>query len=163
MHREIVNVKKADKQRHSSRSGKVTRYEYVDEVTSDQMFRAYGESLTEVLVNAAMATFGVMYDLAKVEVERHVKVEATGTTEEQLLYSWLSNLLAEFDVRGVFFSDFSIRHIQRDRQGNLHALGEARGSRKQPQLRTLVKGIALHRFALERNDGKYKASVVVDV
>jgi SHS2 domain-containing protein len=163
MRREIVNVKKPDKQRHSSRSAKVTRFEYVDEVTSDQMFRAYGESLSDVLVNAAMATFGIMYDLADVEVGRHVKVEATGATEEQLLYSWLSNLLAEFDVQGVFFADFSIQRIERDKKGNLHALGEAGGSRKPPQLRTLVKGITLHRFALERNDGQYKASVVVDV
>jgi SHS2 domain-containing protein len=163
MRREIVNVKKPDKHRDSSRSAKVTRFEYVDEVTSDQMFRAYGDSLSEVLVNAAMATFEVMYDLAEVEVERHVKVDATGATEEQLLYNWLSNLLAELDVQGVFFADFSIQRIERDKKGNLHALGEAGGSRKPPQLRALVKGITLHRFALERNDGQYKATVVVDV
>jgi len=163
MRREIVNVKKPDKHRDSSRSAKVMRFEYVDEVTSDQMFRAYGDSLSEVLVNAAMATFEVMYDLAEVEVERHVKVDATGATEEQLLYNWLSNLLAELDVQGVFFADFSIQRIERDKKGNLHALGEAGGSRKPPQLRALVKGITLHRFALERNDGQYKATVVVDV
>ena len=74
-----------------------------------------------------------------------------------------SNLLAELDVQGMFFADFSIKRIERDKNGNLHALGEAGGSRKSPQLRTLVKGITLHRFALERSDGRYKASVVVDV
>ncbi len=164
MRREIVNVKKADRQRHSSRSAKATSFEYVDEITSDQMFRAYGESLPEVLVNAALATFGVMYDLAEVKVEKHVKVEATGATEEQLLYNWLSNLLAEFDVHAIFFAHFSVQDIEQDKKGNLLVRGEAGGSRKPPsELRTLVKGIALHRFALERNDGQYKASVVVDV
>lgn len=163
MRREIVKVKKSGRQPHSSRSVKGASFEYIDEITSDQMFLAYGESLPEVLVNAAMATFGVMYDLAKVKVEKHVKVEATGTTEEQLLYSWLSNLLAEFDVRGIFFAHFSIQRVEQDKKGGLLARGEAAGSRNPPQVRTLVKGIALHRFALERTDGKYKASVVVDV
>jgi SHS2 domain-containing protein len=163
MPREIVNVKKSDRQRHSSRSIEATRFEYVDEITSDQMFRAYGENLPEVLVNAAMATFGVMYDLAEVEVERQVKIKATGSTEEQLLYNWLSNLLAEFDVQGIFFADFSIQRVERDKQGNLRATGKAGGSRRSPQVRTLVKGITLHRFALERSGHQYVASVVVDV
>jgi len=163
MRRDPVNTRKSDKQQPSSRSVKWMGFEYVDEVTSDQMFLAYGDSLPEVLVNAAKATFGVMYDLTKVTVEARVKVEAAGATEEQLLYNWLSNLLAEFDVQGVFFSDFSIQRIERVKKENLHAFGEASGSRKPPQLRTLVKGVALHRFALERTNGHYKASVVVDI
>jgi SHS2 domain-containing protein len=163
MPREIGNVKKPDRQRRSSRSTEAMRFEYLDEITSDQMFRAYGENLSEVLVNAALATFGVMYDLADVEVESQVKITATGPTEEQLLYDWLSKLLAEFDVRGIFFASFSIQRVDHDPEGNLRAIGKAGGSRKSPQVRTLVKGITLHRFALERNDGQYRASVVVDI
>jgi SHS2 domain-containing protein len=163
MGRTIGSVKKAEKEGFSPRSSQKARFEYIDEITSDQMFLAYGENLSELLVNAALATFGVMYDPSEVKANTHVKVEAVGTTEEQLLYNWLSNLLAEFDVRGIFFADFSIQRIERVKKGNLHAVGKAVGSREPPQLRTLVKGIALHRFALERENGSYRATVVVDI
>lgn len=139
------------------------RYEYLDEVTSDQIFRAYGQTLEEVLVHAAMALFGVMYDLEEIAVEDSVSVEAIGSSEERLLYNWLSNLLVEFEVEGVFFSDFSVDAINRVEGEKLHVVGKARGSRTMPQLQTHVKGVTLHRFSLEKSDRQYVATVVVDV
>lgn len=141
----------------------IVRYEYLDEVTSDQMFRAYGQTLEEVLVHAAMAMFGVMYDLEEVAIEDSVDVEALGSSEEWLLYNWLSNLLVEFEVECVFFADFSVDTINQVEGEKLHVIGSARGSRIMPQLQTHVKGVTLHRFSLEKSDNQFVATVVVDV
>ncbi len=127
------------------------------------MFRAYGRTLEEVLVHAAMAMFGVMYNLEEVKVEEFVEIEANGTSEEQLLYNWLSNLLAEFDVEGVFFADFSVDSINRVEKDKLHVIGTASGSRILPQLSTHIKGVTLHRFSLEKCDDQFIATVVVDI
>jgi SHS2 domain-containing protein len=139
------------------------RFEYPDEITSDQMFRAFGQTLQELLINAAMAMFGVMYDLEEIEPEIAIKVEATGIDKEKLLYDWLSNLLIEFEVEGVFFTSFSIESLKKTPETEFHVIGTAKGSRKMPELRTHVKGVTLHRFALERVKNEYVATVVVDV
>ena len=138
-------------------------YEYFDEITSDQMFRAYGSTLEEVFRSAAKAMFGVMYDIEEVKLETEIKVTAKGVDEEHLLYDWLSNLLLEFDVEGVFFSDFSILSIKKQPGEDFQLLGIAKGSTEMPELRTHVKGVTLHRFSLERVNNRYVSTVVVDV
>jgi SHS2 domain-containing protein len=138
-------------------------FEYFDEITSDQMFHAYGSTLPEVFRNAARAMFGVMYDLEGIGLDCEVEVSAIGVDEKHLLYDWLSNLLLEFEVEGVFFADFSINSIKETPEGKLQLLGTAKGSQNMPELRTHVKGVTLHRFSLERVNNRYMATVVVDV
>ena len=139
------------------------QYEYFDEITSDQLFRAYGKSVPEVFENAAKAMFGIMYDLEKIKIEEALKVEAKGEDEKQLLYRWLSNLLIEFEVEGIFFANFSIDEVKRDAGNAYYLIGTAEGSRTIPELRTAVKGVTFHRFALEKLEGRYVATVVVDI
>jgi SHS2 domain-containing protein len=138
-------------------------YEYPDEITSDQMFRAYGQTLEEVFINAAKAMFGVMYDLEEVEIETSIQVTAQGEDLESLLYDWLSNLIIEFEVEGVFFKDFTIDTFNNQPRAPLHLIGQAKGGRVMPQLQTHVKGVTFYRFALERVNNRYVATVVVDV
>ncbi len=138
-------------------------YEYLDEITSDQLFRAYGSTLPEVFRTAAKAMFGVMYDLDEVQADREVEVSATGNDEEQLLYDWLSNLLIEFEVVGVFFAEFTNIIIKEVPNVGFQLKGIAKGDQKMPELRTHVKGVTFHRFSLERVNNRYVATVVVDV
>ena len=138
-------------------------FEYFDEITSDQLFRAYGSSLPEVFRTAAKAMFGVMYDLEEVKFDTEVEVKAQGVDEEHLLYDWLSNLLIEFEVEGVFFADFTITSIEEKSDEGFHLTGIAKGGHEMPELRTHVKGITLHRFSLERVNNRYTATVVVDI
>lgn len=139
------------------------RYEYFDDITSDQMFKAYGKDLPEVLEHAAMAMFEIMFDLEGVEKEEEVIVEAVGSTEELLLFDWLSNLLFEFEVNFVFFAHFKINAIKLDEEGNLYVKGTAYGTLKPQERRTHVKAVTFHRFRLEKIDNRYIATVVVDV
>lgn len=139
------------------------RYEYLDEITSDQKFRAYGRDIPEVFVNAAMAMFGIMYDLEEVKTEEAIEVEARGATEDRLLYHWLSNLLIEFEVEEVFFADFTIDTFNHEEPESLRILGTARGSRSLPQLWTQIKGVTFHQFSLEKKGDQYVATVVVDI
>ncbi len=127
------------------------------------MFRAYGKDLPQVLEHAAKAMFGIMFDLEEVQTEAEIEVEATGASEEMLLYDWLSNLLFEFEVKYVFFADFKVTTIERDEEGNLHLIGSASGSLKPQERRTHVKAVTFHRFCLEKIDNRYVATVVVDV
>jgi SHS2 domain-containing protein len=138
-------------------------FEYLDEITSDQLFRAYGSSLPEVFRTAAKAMFGVMYDLEEVKLDTEIQVRAQGIDEEHLLYDWLSNLIIEFEVECVFFADFVVTSIEDKSDEGFHLTGIAKGGHEMPEIRTHVKGVTLHRFSLERVNNQYTATVVVDI
>jgi len=127
------------------------------------MFRAYGKTLQEVFINAAKAMFGVMYDLEEVQIETSIQVKAQGQTLENLLYNWLSNLLIEFEVEGVFFKDFAIDDFEQRSGPPYQLTGHAMGGHAMPELQTHVKGVTFYQFALERVNNQYIATVVVDV
>ena len=127
------------------------------------MFRAYGQTLSEVFINSAKAMFGVMYDLAEVQINTSIHVSAEGEDLEKLLYDWLSNLLIEFEVEGVFFKDFVIDEFDDKSEPPFHLKGRAMGGQEMPELATHVKGVTFYRFALERVNNQYVATVVVDV
>ena len=127
------------------------------------MFRAYGQTLQEVFINAAKAMFGVMYDLKEVQIETSIQVKAQGETLEYLLYHWLSNLLIEFEVEGVFFKDFTIDTLEEKLGPPYELTGHAMGGHAMPELQTHVKGVTFYQFALERVNNRYIATVVVDI
>jgi SHS2 domain-containing protein len=110
-----------------------------------------------------MAMFGIMYDLDEIQIDESIVVKASGKTEERLLYNWLSNLLIEFEVEGVFFSEFTIDTFNRDADDTMRVTGTAKGSRMMPQIITQVKGVTLHRFRIEKTKDQYIATVVVDI
>jgi SHS2 domain-containing protein len=107
--------------------------------------------------------FGVMYDLEEVKLDTEVQVKAQGRDEEHLLFDWLSNLLVEFEVEGVFFADFVVTSIEKKSDERFHLTGIAKGGQEMPELRTHVKGVTFHRFSLERVNNQYIATIVVDV
>ena len=56
--------------------------------------------------------FDQMVDAAAVEAREEVRVEVPGDDLEELFYDLLSELLYEFDVRSMVFSDFSVRFTE---------------------------------------------------
>jgi SHS2 domain-containing protein len=76
----------------------VTRYEILPH-TADGKFRAYGGSLEEAFANAALATASLMWDWAKVGPRLEVPVEVRARDHEQLLVSFLGEVVYLFDTR----------------------------------------------------------------
>ncbi|MFX1511230.1 MAG: archease [Promethearchaeota archaeon] len=139
------------------------KFEFVDLTTSDVAFRAWGQSIEEVFCNAAEAMFSIMFDLEMVPPIEQVNVEVEAQTEESLLYAWLSDLLLEAEVNGYFFSSFHIEKIWNENE-RFYCVGKGIGSEaKQEYLETLVKGVTYHQFSLKKEQGKFVATVVVDI
>jgi SHS2 domain-containing protein len=138
----------------------VEKYRYVeDAITSDVMFEAYGKSFEDLLANAAEAMLNVMYEMDKVEAKKSFEMEIEAKDKEKLLYRWLSDLLAEIDVREMFFSKFDLRVDGKKLKATVHG-----DEIKQELIQTLIKGVTFYNFELEGNDERgYKAKVVVDV
>lgn len=135
------------------------KYKLVDRITSDVMFEAYGSTFKELLVNSAEALASVTCKIEEVKAERKVAVEVKGRDKKDLLFNWLQKIIAEMDINEMFFSKFEIKSLK----GN-KLTAELRGEGITPAKGgTVVKAVTYHDFELEEKDGKYKATVSLDI
>jgi len=138
------------------------RFEFLEDVTSDVMFKAYGKNLEELLKNAGLAMFTVMCDIEKIKAKKFVEVKVEGENEEELFYNWLSELLTVHEIESMFFSDFEIK-VERRENGYV-VRAKAFGEDIKPEnVLTVVKAVTYHKFSVKRENDSWVATVVLDI
>ncbi len=89
-------------------------YEIIEH-TADVGLKIYGETKQELFQNAARGMFflitGSSITLGYIKNKRYWKVECKGFGIEDLLVSWLSDLLYIHHTEFVIFGDFIIRYL----------------------------------------------------
>ena len=134
-------------------------FEFTDH-TADIGIIAHGNSVEEVFVNVACGMFSLIADLEKVvEVIGH-QVVAEAPDQEELLVTWLNELLYLFDAENLIFSRFEIVEL---RQQSLKAM--AYGEKVDPSrhdLKTHVKAATYHQLRLEEGD-QFRARIILDI
>ncbi|XP_076763213.1 protein archease [Xylocopa sonorina] len=73
------------------------KYEYLDH-TADVQLHAWGDTIEEAFEQCAMAMFGYMTDLERVQITQVHYVEAEGHDMESLLFHFLDELLFMFSA-----------------------------------------------------------------
>ncbi|XP_035728989.1 protein archease-like [Vespa mandarinia] len=73
------------------------KYEYLDH-TADVQLHAWGESLEEAFEQCAIAMYGYMTDLRRVEITDILNVEVEGHDIQSLLFQFLNELLFAFSA-----------------------------------------------------------------
>jgi len=132
------------------------------EVTADEGIVARGESIAEMLSNAAKATFGIMVRLEGVEPRETLEFEFTSPSLEELLLDFLTQLLALKDIHSMFFSEFDVE-VEEGREGfKLRCRARGEGFRARHEVFTEVKAITYHNMEVKKNR-LWEARFVVDV
>ena len=135
------------------------KYRFIDDLTSDVMFEAFGKDLKEVFENAAEAMFTVICQLEKVGQTESREVEVKGRDERELLLNWLQELIAMVDTEGVFLSRFEVREISAT---GLKAV--VYGEEASPEKgETVVKALTYHKFGIEKKGKGWVARVTLDI
>jgi SHS2 domain-containing protein len=135
------------------------RFEFIEDLTSDVLFRANGKSLQELFENAALALFTIICEQDKVRPEECIEVSVSAENPEELLYEWLSRLLAEHEINGLFFCKFNIELVE---DKLLYA--KVWGSEADPSIGAVqVKAITLYKFGLEKTKKGFEATVSCDI
>ena len=135
------------------------KYKFIDSITSDVLFEAYGKDLKELFENAAEALVSVQCkaDLVIPKDSRFVELEAESVDE--LMVSWLQQIIAMVDTEEMFFSKFDITQIS---ETGLKA--EVWGEPISPEKgETVVKAVTYYKFKLEKIKDIFKATVSLDI
>ncbi len=135
------------------------KYKFIDDITSDVLFEAYGKDLKELFANAALAMFTIVCQVEKIEQKESKEVEVEGDDLEDLMFNWLQELLLLVDTEEMFFSRFEI--IEADEK---HLKAKCYGEPITPEKgETVVKAVTYHKFKVEKTTDGYMASVSLDI
>lgn len=136
------------------------RYEQIPH-TADIAIRVAGNSMRDLFKNSAYGMFDIIADLSGLEKSISININITANSQEELLVSWLDELLYNFYTKGVIFFDFDITDIG---EGRLKAKANGRliGENKN-RLKKEIKAATFHNLNIEEKNGKYSVEIVFDV
>ncbi len=137
----------------------MARFEVVDH-TADVGLIAYGSTIEEVFVNAAYGMFSLIADLDQVEERLERRIETEAPDQEELLVTWLNELLYFFDAESLLFKRFEISRLDQNWL-EARAFGE-KVDLGRHKLKTAVKAATYHMLRLEQGNG-LRAYIIFDV
>jgi len=135
----------------------VKRYEVIDH-TADLMVKAYGKTLEECFANAGYALFDQTVDLSGFKPIESFEVYAEGDVREDLLYSFLSELLFLEDCDGTVLCELDVKF-----EGNgliCRGKGETL-DKSRHRVRSEVKAVTYHMMSV--NADEPSVTVIFDV
>jgi len=136
------------------------RFEFLDH-TADIGLIVYGEDLKALFENAGEALFHLITDLKKVRrrTERRIAIGREGL--ERLMVDWLTELLYLHEVENLLFKGFKVESVGED---GLRA--EVKGEPFQEGvhvIKTEVKAVTYHQIEVRRENGHWKAQIILDL
>lgn len=136
------------------------KYEIINH-TADIGIKVYGKDLKELFANAAFGMFEIIARLENVKTKKLVKLNLKAPNIEELLVSWLRELLYQYNAKEILFKEFTIEQLS---ENQIEA--KAQGERFDPQkheLKTEVKAVTYHELKVEQAKDGWQAEVIFDV
>ena len=139
------------------------RYEYLEH-TGDIGIRAYGGTLEELFINAALGLFETIADLSTVGTTKPTQIEVSAESLEELMVAWLDELNFRHEVEESFFRGVEIREMsQAPYRLVAVAFGEQADFAKHV-IYTEIKSITYHQLIVEQlPDHRWMAQVIFDL
>ncbi|BAZ53973.1 hypothetical protein NIES4103_66570 [Nostoc sp. NIES-4103] len=127
------------------------------EHTADWAYRVWGQNLTDLFIQAAIA----LYALADVELASESsikrKIQLQGIDHVSLLVAWLNELLYLHESENLGFNQFEILHL------DVHSLeAEVRGGHVQ-NWNKFIKAVTYHNLSIQQTETGLEATLVLDV
>lgn len=135
------------------------------EHTADAYIEAYGASLEEAFENAAAAMTDVMTELEKVEAKTEESFVVEAQDEPALLYSWLEELLLEFELNDKLYSRFEVSCIEETSEG-FRLRAKAWGEKYDPERhlsKVGIKAATYHQMEILKDPKSVTLRFILDI
>jgi len=129
--------------------------------TADIGVRVFGASLKELFENAAFAMFDIIADIENMTGEVTETFDLEAPDYEELLVSWLDELLYNFYTKQLIFNKF---HIETLEEGRLRAtaVGRPIGANRN-RLKTEIKAATYSGLNIKKAADGYSVEIIFDV
>lgn len=135
-------------------------YQFLDH-TADIMFIARNKSIEKLFADCGLALMDSMADLKSIGDSFSYEINLDEKKLDNLLFSFLEELVYLKDAEYVLFKDFKIKIV-----GKYKLKAKCVGGKinvKKNKLKVDVKAVTLHHFYLKKKKEGYEASVLLDI
>ncbi len=141
-------------------------FEISDQYTiSDIGLELTADSLAELYIAGAEGMFAIIFGRRIPRGKSApVEIEVRADTPEQLLVDWLSELLYNFDAKGLIPVEYHLDTTSNDRGTALAArVGCCRYDREKDEAEHEIKAVTYYKLKIKRSNGIYRCHVVFDL
>ena len=131
------------------------------EHTADIGIRAFGADLVELFTNATEGMIELAFATVTVSGTETVEVDLSGADIEELLVSWLQEILYIFEVKKIIPKKATVDVIE-DNNLSAKVTGEKFNTDKHVANRE-IKAVAYHLLKIEENNGAYSVQIIFDI
>jgi len=136
------------------------RFEVLDH-TADIGLIVYGKDLNTLFENAGEAFFHLITDLKKVRRRTERRIEIGGESLERLMVDWLSELLYLYDVENFLSKGFKMESVGED---GLRATIKGEPFQEGVHvIKTGVKAVTYHQIEVRKENGRWRAQIILDL
>ena len=118
-----------------------------------------GNTKAQAFEEAAKGMFNVMTEVRDVRSVREFHLTVSGQTEEELFVEFLNALIAQADLKDMFFSSFKVKLNGM----HLDCLYAGEPISDKHEFRTEVKAATYSQVKIEEKNGKFHAQCILDV
>ena len=136
------------------------RFELVDH-TGDLGVRVFGESLSQLFEQAAHSLTFILTEPETIHLKETRKIQLEAKTDEELLITWLNELVYLFETKGLLFKTYDVLSVHAHHLEAL-AQGESYVEGRHP-IKTTVKAATYHQLKIENHQGVWTAQVIFDL
>ncbi len=136
----------------------------VIEHTADMGIKAYGKDLAELFINAAYGMASLITDLEKVNPKDSKDISLKAENKEELLVSWLNEIIYLSASKSMLFSKFEVSKID-EKHLKAKIFGEELDINRH-QIETEFKAATYHRLKISNStlpEGVLQAEIIFDI
>ena len=141
------------------------RYEIIPH-TADIGLRVFGRDLKELFSNAARGMINLVIGAPSDFIPRKaMKVKVSGLSAEELLVSWLSELLYKLMEERWLGIEFDISSLG-ERENKFFLTAEIKGQKidyNKTPLQREIKAVTYHNIEIKKTNGIYSVEIIFDV
>lgn len=138
-------------------------FEILD-ISGDVGIRAYGKTIEEVFVDAAIGMYSLITGIEDIKEEKTISVSIESHSLEGLLVSWLNELVFQFDAYGFVGKAISIEVLGYQPSALLKAAvsGEEFDIERHER-KLLIKAATYHKLRIEKKESGWEIDVIFDI
>ena len=153
------------------------KFKVLDDVSGDVGLEAYGATVTEAFINAAVGTYNLIANPEQVLEKKTISVIAESSSIDGLLVRWLNELIFHFDTYGFLGKKIVIDEFTAS--CTLPSGHEAARGKESCRIRAsvsgeefdagrhegglLLKAATYHRLKVEKKDDRWEIDVIFDI
>jgi SHS2 domain-containing protein len=131
------------------------------DISGDVGLKAFGESINEVFMNAAIGMYNLITNLDGIAENKTIDVSVESLSMEGLFVSWLNELIFHFDAYGFVGKKIDIKHFS-DNKIIATITGEEFDPERHDR-KLLIKAATYHKLRIEKGDETWEAEVIFDI